>query len=234
MVIEKGPGVNAGPFFMKIVIPYKDFNGPELRYTLRGIELFIEDPEITIIGDLPAWVKNVDHIPYNDNPELRFKERNIFEKLLLYNHDFLFFNDDHFLLEPFSKSTYHYSGMLSENILQPGNHFRATIKNTLDCFGEIKNYFRHSPLFIERGKLEIIRDLDWNKEWGYCIKSIYAFLHSIEGEDYPDLKIRTHHTYAAIKKLIEYRPYFSTGNYAINSDMIKVLEELYPKKSIYE
>lgn len=231
-----GPGVNAGPFFMNIVIPYKDFRGVELKYCLRGIELYIEDPEITIIGDLPAWLKNVDHIPFADNPELRYKERNIFKKLLLFNHDFLFFNDDHFLMAPFAPGTHHYSGELSENILQPGNDFRKTIKNTLSIFDPLpmKNYFRHSPFFIERGKLEFLNGLDWNKEWGYCIKSIYAFLHSIEGTDYPDLKIRVHYTYDTIKRLIAGRPYFSTGNYSINHDMIKVLNELYPLKSKYE
>lgn len=211
-----------------------EFHGPELRYCLRGIEKFIEDPEITIIGDLPVWIKNVNHIPFKDNPELRFKERNIFQKLLLYDHDFLFFNDDHFLLAPFNQDTYHYSGMLNEELLDPGNCFRQTIKNTLELWSPIENYFRHAPMFIERGKLEMIKDLDWNKEWGYCIKSIYCYLHSIEGEEYPDLKIRVLSLEPTIKRLIEGRPYFSTGNYAMNGEMTKVLSELYPIKSKYE
>jgi hypothetical protein len=58
---------------MKIVIPYKDFKGQELRYTLRSIQKFVEDPEITIIGDKPWWIKNVHHIPFKDDPLLRNK-----------------------------------------------------------------------------------------------------------------------------------------------------------------
>lgn len=201
---------------------------------MRGIEKFIEDPEITIIGDRPGWIKNVNHIPFKDHRELRFKERNIFLKILLFDRDFLFFNDDHFLLAPFHKDTFHYWGHLSEDILQPGNLFRITIKNTIDLFGRLKNYFRHNPLFIERDKLEVLQAIDWNKDYGYCVKSIYCHLNRIEGTEYPDLKIRAYCMEETIKRLIENRPYFSTGSYSVNQPMIKVLEELYPNKSKYE
>lgn len=219
---------------MKIVIPYKDYRGPELKYTLRGIEKYIEDPEVTVIGDFPKWLDGVTYIPFKDDPKLQFKERNIFQKLLLVDHDFLFFNDDHFLLEPFYKNTYHYSGMLREDILELGNSFRQTIKNTLDLYGVIPNYFRHSPIFVERDKLEKLTARDWEKPWGYCVKSIYCRVNNIKGTDYPDLKIRTYLSEHKIKNLIAGRPYFSTGNNAINSSMIKVLNDLYPTKSRFE
>lgn len=217
---------------MKVVIPYKEFNGPELKYTLRGIEKYIENPEVVIIGDLPKWVKNVDHIPFKDKPELQWKEQNIFKKLLLTDFDFLFFNDDHFLLEPFSADTYHFTGMLSQTIY--GHSFKYTIQNTIDSFGDIPSYFRHAPVFVERILLDAIAVLDWDKPWGYCIKSIYCHLKGVHGIDFPDLKIRHCMTEAAIKKAITGRPYFSTGNNAVNASMIKVLEELYPEISKYE
>ncbi len=65
---------------MKIAIPYKHcYQAIELKYCLRGIEKFIEHPEIIIIANrLPKWVKDVTHIPYKDTDLLKYKERNIY------------------------------------------------------------------------------------------------------------------------------------------------------------
>lgn len=219
---------------MKIVIPYREFGGQELKYCLRGIEKYIDDPEITIIGDLPKWIKNVIHIPYKDNKELRWKERNIFSKIMLVDHDFLFFNDDHYLLAPFDESTYHYSGMLNDTRISLNNSFSRTLFNTIEIFGNIPNYFRHCPMFCKIDILRRIEKLNWNKEWGYCIKSIYCYLAQIEGTEYPDMKIRSYLTEQTIKNMISGRPYFSTGNHSMNGQMIKVLNELYSNKSKFE
>lgn len=221
---------------MKVVIPYKHFPGPELKYTLRAIERFIDDPEVIIIGDLPVWVRNVTHIPFKDNEDLKWKERNIFEKILLVKDDFLFFNDDHFLLKKFTPDIYHYSGTLAElkQRYSLSNSFRKTIQNTINVYGDIPNYFRHAPILVERDKLESLTELDWSIAWSYCIKSAYCHVNEIKGEDYPDLKFRHQISEENIRKQIEGRPYFSTGNAAMGRSMVKVLESLYPNKSIYE
>lgn len=219
---------------MKVVIPYIHFTGIELKYCLRGIEKFVPDAEIILIGDCPKWVTNVTHIPFKDHSDQRFKERNIFQKILLVNDDFLFFNDDHFLLA--NVTGYHYSGMLSQRIIDYpiSNNCRQTVQNTFDLYGDIPNYYRHSPFFIERENLEPLTKLDWSKKCGYCVKSIYAHINQIQGQDYPDLKIREPLMRFEIKRLIEGRPYFSTGDHSINRAMISVLNELYPNKSIFE
>lgn len=217
---------------MKICIPFKDSKSYELKYTLRGIEQFIDNPEIFIIGDKPKF-KNINHIPFKDHPLLRNKERNIFYKLLLMKDDFLFFNDDHYLLEPY-KETYDYYGTLSDTASKLSNSFSHTLINTIKIFGDIRSYFRHNPMFIKRNSLESLTNLDWNKNWGYCVKSIYAALEAVEGNEYPDLKIRTSLSENEIKKLIEGRKYFSSGNSAMNNAMLKVLNDLYPVKSKYE
>ncbi len=106
---------------MTIVIPFIDFNGPELKYCLRGIDKFIIDPDITIIGDKPKRIKNITHIHFKDIHNPRFKAKNIYQKIMLVDHDFLFFNDDHFLLSVFNENTYHYSGTIkSELTKKPG------------------------------------------------------------------------------------------------------------------
>ncbi len=219
---------------MKILIPYKFFPGPELKYCLRGIEMFAPDNEIILIGDKPKWVKNITHVSFKDNNDLRWKEKNIFEKVLLVKDDFWFFNDDHFLLDKLPN--YHYSGTLRElkERYNPSNSFRKTLQNTINVFGDIHNYFRHAPIYIERNKLESLTKLDWNIPWSYCVKSAYCHINGIEGEDYPDLKFRTKLSEQKIREAIKGRPYFSTGNYAINQPMLNVFESLYPNKSKFE
>lgn len=221
---------------MLIVIPYKDYRGLELMYCLRGIEKFIDDPVIVIVGDKPNWLQNVEHIPAGDRLEFQFKERNIFEKILLVKEDFLFFNDDHFLLATFDKNTYHYSGKLSTQIqsYHASNEVRKTLQNTYDLFGDIDNYFRHGPIFCKHKTINTLSCLDWDKHWGYCVKSIYCHLDGVKGTEYPDLKIREGRGYAEIKNMTAGRQYFSTGTYAVNGNMLAFLEETYPYKSKFE
>jgi len=217
---------------MRIAIPYRK-SGVELKYCLRGIEKFIDNPEVVIIGDRAPF--KTDYIPFKDNHETRFKERNIFQKILLVDEDFIFFNDDHFLLKPFNFE-YHYSGKLQERkeAYELTNSCRKTIQNTINIYGNINNYYRHSPLFIEREKLRPLELLDWDIYFGYCLKSIYCHVNNIQGKDYPDLKIRVPANEEKIEKMILGRPYFSTGDSVVNIAMVKVLEKLYPHKSRFE
>lgn len=226
---------------MRIAIPYRhSFNAQELRYCLRGIEKFVNNPEVLIIGDRPKWVKNIDFIPCREKGELKWKERNIYEKLKLVKEDFLYFNDDHYLLQPFTYD-YHYSGTLMNQYIEyknDKNSFAQTILNTLSNFvhpEEARNYYRHQPMLIRYNSSFTSLDcLDWNKEWGYCIKSIYCHRQGIEGEEYPDLKIKIPMYERKIKRLIEGRDYFSTGEGGMNRDMFRVLESIYPSKSKFE
>lgn len=215
---------------MKVIIPYKDFKGPELRFCLRGIEKYVDQPEVILIGDKPHWFKG-SHIPFKDHSLTRYKSRNIYEKIKGHKN-FLFFNDDHFLLQKW-ENKYHYSGMLSDQLkkVNISGSYRKTIENTMDIFGDLKNFDTHCPIYYESLNLE---NLDWNISDGYCIKSIYCHLHGMEGEEYPDLKIRGLVYEEELRRLLKDRPYFSTGNLAMNKPMITILNELYPTKSIYE
>ncbi len=217
---------------MKIIIPYRDFNGPELRYCLRGIEKFIDNPEITIIGDKPYWIRNVTHIPFKDNPLFKYKSRNIYEKIKGHEN-FLFMNDDHFLLKRW-ENKYHYSGTIKgqfNNVV--GGAYKQTLQNTLDVYGDIKNFDTHCPIYYKELYIDERSSVDWNKGGGYCIKSIYCHLNGIEGEEYPDLKIRRLTYEKELRELIKDRPYFSTGD-ILDKPVITVLNELYPYKSKYE
>lgn len=220
---------------MLCVIPYKDYGGPELKYCLRGIEKYVPDAEIILIGKQPEWVSNVEHIPFEDEKLLSSKEKNIFLKILQVKRDFLFFNDDHFLLQPFNKDTYHFSGSLSTRMNSYGvNPFSKTIRNTIEIIGDADNYFRHGPIFCRHVVLEALKVFDWDVPWGYCVKSLYCHYACIKGTEYPDLKIRIPLNHEQIKFTTRGRQYFSTGNLCMNKDMLDFLEGTYPEKSHFE
>lgn len=218
---------------MLVIIPYRYAPGVELKYCLRSIEMFIDNPEVIIIGDKTHF--KTKYISFRDSFGVQFKERNIFQKLLLVKEDFLFFNDDFFLLEPFNNE-YHYTGtILQQKESYPvTNDFRKILQNTYNLYGDIQNYFRHGPIYVERDKLEQLTKLDWNLLWGYCTKSIYCHVNNIQGVEYPDLKIRKPMQTAQIVNVIKGRKYFSTGDHAVNQAMLKVFETLYPNKSRFE
>lgn len=188
---------------------------------------------MVIIGDHTPF--KVEHIKFPNAIETVHKEKNIFDKLSLVGQDFFYFNDDHFLLEPFGKSVYHFTGTLEDQKRKyKDNEFKQIIENTIKLYGDIPNYFRHAPLFIEWDKFKPIQDLNWNKPWGYCTKSIYCHINGIKGIEYPDLKFKTQEKESTIEEIIKGRMYFSTEENIINQDMINVLDRLYPFKSKFE
>lgn len=220
---------------MNCVIPYKKNSGIELRYTLRGIEKFVEDPHVILIGEKPDWMQNVEHIYYPDEDNLAYKERNIFQKILKVKRDFLFFNDDHFLLQPLTPDVYHFSGSLTELAKSyGGNEFAQTIRNTIQIIGNADNYFRHGPIFCQYKVLEVIKMFNWDTPWGYCVKSLYCHYTGIKGIEYPDLKIRSAMTLKDLQLVTACREYFSTGVHSLNSAMLAFLEQTYPDKSRFE
>ena len=220
---------------MLCVIPYKDYGGPELKYCLRSIEKFVPGAKVILIGKKPEWLQHVEHIPFEDEREFCYKERNIFKKILQVKRDFLFFNDDHFLLSPFSKDTYDFSGSLVERMNSYGkNPYSQTIYNTINIIGDADNYFRHGPVFIKDKILKHLALFDWDIPWGYCVKSLYCHYAGIKGKEYPDLKTRLPLNYEQIKTITRGRNYFSTGDHCMNKDMLAFLEETYPTKSQFE
>ena len=54
----------------------------ELRYSLRSLEPQSWVGTVFIIGHKPAWLKNAVHIPFADQWNLNFKDKNIIKKML--------------------------------------------------------------------------------------------------------------------------------------------------------
>ncbi len=228
------------------------WNDTELRFCLRSIEQHLSGyGDIFIIGHKPSWLINVHHVHFRDNTKVMAKEGNIFRKVMLaavlraVTPDFLFFNDDHFLLQPFDAASfpYHYSGTLQDQA-ERNDLYGNTVRNTLRLLrwhkdGEspwpLPNYDTHCPILYNSYKFKKLAVANFDIDYGYCIKTLYCDMNDIKGEPYPDLKINTPVQHPSeIHRMIKGRPYFSIGDKATGEPMLKTLQTLYPRKSSYE
>jgi hypothetical protein len=213
------------------------WNNKELKYCLRSIEMFYPNcPSITIVGVLPSFINKstVQFIPKEDSEYIVHRSRNIYEKIIASNiyGDFIFFNDDHFLLRPLTALPYYYGGRLAD--VKNTTLYSNTIINSIMC-GATYNYDIHVPIIYNYQLFkERLSVLDWNKNYGYCIKSIYCKEMYSRGVYMPDLKLNEQYSYGKLFELTHSRNFFSIGDRAINEDLEIFLQYLYPQKSKYE
>jgi hypothetical protein len=220
------------------------WNDNELRYCLRSVQQYLTGyGEIFIIGKAPKWCKNIIEIPAPDDDKTYWKERNIYRKILKACEDsrvtknFLFMNDDHFLLAPFEAGKFpnYYDGFLSDHEGR-SDQYGNTVRNTCEVAHEYTRYFDiHAPIVYNKELFKyVFANVDWNRKYGYCIKSVYCQRTAAVGIRYPDLKIRIACPAQRIKELIKDRLWFSIDNKAREGGMEGVLRELYPNPSRYE
>jgi hypothetical protein len=226
-------------------------NDIELRFALRSIEKHLSGyGDIFLIGHKPKWINDkVIHIPAEDEQRTWWKERNVYRKILLacedprVSDDFLFMNDDHYLLADFvaGEFPYYYNGMLYQEAARD-DQYGATAKNTLQLTDLQKGWHSarywdiHCPIIYNKRSFNWLSKFDWSKKHGYCIKTSYSWFVGGIAIEYPDLKINQPLPPAKIKELLAGRHWFSVGNKAfdIGGGMEKVLLELYPNKSKWE
>jgi len=234
---------------MNLVIPLKTgTQSKEVIYAIRSFQKHIIGISgLIILGEKDNRLKDVKYIKCKEDKLSQFKERNIYRKILSacisdeVSENFVFANDDHFLLKDYdvNKLPYYYKGELYESmkITNPGyrkslNHTRRHLMNNNY---PTKDFDVHFPIVYNKNSFICTqRGIDWDKEYGYVIKSLYANTLNIEGEQMNDCKIKEKLTYNQIKERLNNRDWFSTADHAINDDMIKFLEETYPNKSKYE
>ncbi len=239
---------------MTILLPLgtgSNWQDNELRYCLRSIQKHLSGvDQIIIIGHKPKWLlpgENLIYVPYPETATTRNKERNIHRKILhainagFVSGDFLFMNDDHFLLQDFKapEFPFHHKGPMKPTDLPPGNTYRKTMENTVDYMRKKQvpaplNYDTHCPIIYNAEKyLKLMGGIEF-PGFGYCIKSMYANRAGIVGEYYPDLKLGKPDTDLEIKTAIAGRMYFSISAKTTGDLLESVLAELYPEKSFWE
>ncbi len=222
----------------------------ELRYSLRSLKKYMKGIErIFICGECPEWIQNVYHIPCRDiSPYAEFKEQNIYQKIVRaciegeLSNDFLFINDDHFFLKPAPAAFPFFYDDPIEYIIKHRNNgstYMITMRNTVEELNKRGCYTRHfdihTPIIFNKNLfMHVFHDWNWNKAYGYMIKSAYVNSLGITGDQEKDCKINRSLPAKLILDKIQERYVLSIGDSALNMDMKAFLQERFPDKSPWE
>lgn len=227
----------------KSEIGYKD-----LRYALRSIEKNVKNfKNIVIVGEEPKFLKNVDFIPFSDDPDKRWKERNILRKVQaaclspLVTNNFLFMNDDHFILHEIdaTKYPYYFGGTWTISWMKNRGTYRATANHTrrwLENRGFPDNNFDiHCPIIYNKEKfMKSFNEIDFETPYGYGIKTLYCASNRIDGEYMRDMKMKMPYTLQEVKDKVEGRHVVSSTDVAIKYGLGEYLQTMFPEKSRFE
>ena len=209
-------------------------NNLELRYSLRSIEKNLSGFDRVFISTehLPEWLTNVEHLPVKDDLR-RVPDWNIQNKV--YNatsEDFLFMNDDHFIMQPYDVNTFpnFYHSTLDIYCRRRGKdgYGRRAI-NTMNWLNarnlKLLHFDIHYPIVYNLTKFREVMDLvPWDDRYGFIIKSLYGNYWHLPGTYTHDNKI---------SGLPGALPIFSTYTH-IKTSLFTYLEQRFPKKSRYE
>jgi hypothetical protein len=222
----------------------------EIRYSLRSIEKHLSGVgNVFIVGELPDFLTNVIHIPEVDEKSPIWKDRNIFRKLLLacqqneISESFLFFNDDHYCIDDLEadKIPYYYreNDMLRTiTITRKDTSWKQSLINTREYLTmngyDVKMFDMHTPIIYEKSKFLKLKELDWEKDNGYGIKSLYCNMHRIKGELHKDNRwFPRHENILVLNSRLKNKPFISTSP-EIPDIQKKIIQTLFPNKSKYE
>jgi len=151
---------------MDVVYPVRpgDVN-EELRYSLRSLRNVPGVRQVWIVGHLPRWLRDVDHIPGNTGPN---GHANVYRNILAamrhrgVGDDVVVFNDDFFVTEPVTEIRTLYRSTLAEHLALPrlrsgGNTWwRESLTTTSVCLQAVGvtdplSYELHVPLPCKKG-----------------------------------------------------------------------------------
>lgn len=142
------------------------YNNLELRLSLRSLEKNAKGLEsVFIVGEKPSWIKNVVYLPVDD---VYTRENNVFRKILTacksdISENFLFMNDDFFMMKPFIMDDYPYfvNGELV-GISNPSRYQEIQNKtlNELQSKGiaRVMDYRVHCPIILNKEKFLLLEN----------------------------------------------------------------------------
>lgn len=224
---------------MNILIPYKiESDTEELRYTLRSIAKYTTGARVFISGDLPDWCVGVYHIKNKRYKDLvgpnRFidverKVRAFCE--LLPNEDFLYMNDDFFIMRNFRYREYN-RGILNPpmDVSSPYVLAQKRTKRLLSKVGSntSTSYELHMPMTmsaIKRLGISYVFGPKMSNGYTVLMRSIYGNLFNVGGKKIDDCK-----------DISDYKnkPFLSTSHEAWKGELGNYIRSKFDEPSIYE
>lgn len=183
------------------------------------------DDIILVTEKPPTWFTG-KYVPLTDIPGK--PAASILRKMIGAGvEDFVWSADDHYALFPF------YGDTLPNYYNKHARQVDAKIKKMIgNCPGDWLNFICHAPMRMNRTKL--IAAVDWAADREFPVKTLYANFNKLPGTLLTDLKFRGSVPYENIKVQLRKRPFFSTHENAMQGDLLRVMNELYPLPSLYE
>lgn len=217
----------------------------ELRYSLRSVEENLNGVRnIYIIGQKPAWLVNVFHLPHPDNSGVPSKNTYLKYRLACEQPDlsenWLLMNDDFFINKPAEAAEwpYYYKGILP-------THVRKSRLLALECpvntvnFLQKKNlslldYRVHCPMIINKQKF-----LDMpiaENEYGIVnTRAVYGNFYEVGGTETKEIFVFGKKPVHEINKFLSDKPFFSLISMAGRDWAVReYLKTRWPKPSRYE
>jgi hypothetical protein len=219
----------------------------ELLYSLRSLEKFVANyNRVFLVGYKPDFIsEEVIHVPYDD----KFVNRatNIMMKVLTaseqedLSEDFMLLNDDYFFVDHIDGPTYPYyfkcdlqhTIQIQRNEYQ--KHVIPTYKELIDRKLPTKNFDTHKPIIYNKELFQnVVQEYDWNRPYGFILRSIYCNTLGIEGIERVDNKINHSHVPENWERMTKGLDCFSVGDQSTDQYLQMFLNKLLPSKSKYE
>jgi hypothetical protein len=219
----------------------------ELRYALRSIEKYCPDvTEVAVIGELPKWCVPDYHVNELDRYPQNLKEANIINKIYVAINElkiegkFAVFNDDHYLLKPYSLKDWRpsYKGQLR---CVAKNTYEAAKNKTAFHLEAMKlgtrNYDVHRPFVMDASFFKMkINLFPWTRV-NLVMQSMYYNALNLQGcKQIEDNKVTTWSRAAYWGKSfvsIADTVFLNDGKDK-STNFVEWVKNKYPKKSRYE
>lgn len=186
-----------------------NYDGEELTYSLRSL-VNIPHDNVFFVGGCPSWAQNIVHIP---TEQTGTKWRNVPKNLITVcqdkriSEDFIYFNDDFFVLLPVKNPMRELNLYNStvQSVLDKLNKkhsfptpYMGGMKQTQDLLKELGkkeplSYELHIPFVFNKDNFLKMFDIDGVKDIEVLhYRSLYGNLYLTGGQDMRDVKVFNH------------------------------------------
>ncbi len=205
-----------------VVYLYKKVGTQGLRFSLRSL-VHVPVRDVIFVGDMPEWVQNAHHIPYEFGASKILNEWGQMFAACEATSEFLLFNDDFYLFEPLTHFAFH-----KKHTQGRGGKYQKAYNRTKSHFKDFKNYEVHIPMHFDSSAFRELKN-------AYTIKREY--LHrSLYGNHYKidSVFVRDNKVYSP-KSIDKVRGGFAstTNKVERHKDFISKMSEIF-KQSKYE
>ena len=235
-----------------------DGTNEDLKYSLRSLETYGDGYwRVFLVTDkAPEWI-NTQNVNVIIRPLQYYKERDIMDSIVeacksrKLSKDFIFFNDDFYLLSPTDFSNYpvyvrpydlHHYVWADTRVHLRWRRYTRIIEKTYQALVArdlpILTYDIHLPMVFNKKKFPVIMsEYDWNCPFdlGLTFRSIYGNTLKLPATPITDVKLDKIVTYTGLVNYLSKQAFVSSGdNSEARKMLIEYLQKRFPNKSIWE